>query len=76
VNNDLSTSVPHTASTPSRSLSPSDESPKKKKKKAGAVKVKKPSLDLYAMSCRACGMDKQTISGLKMHIKAGLRIRI
>jgi hypothetical protein len=47
-----------------------------KKKKTGAVKVKKPSLDLYAMSCRACGMDKQTISGLKMHIKAGLLIRI
>jgi hypothetical protein len=42
---------------------------KMKKTKKGKPQSKKPSLDVYAMACKACGMEKKTVSGLKMHIK-------
>ena len=42
---------------------------KRKKNKPKPAKVKKPSTDMYAMACQACGMEKKTVSGLKMHIK-------
>ena len=56
---------------PDPSSSSPEDSPEKNKKKKNTKppKVKKPSLDIYAMACKACGMEKQTVSGLKMHIK-------